>query len=313
MNNTLAIVVTRNNPILLNEFFHSFHNRTYLKPPCDLIIADNSSDDINQLNLLKRISDSNSKNIKIMTCPNDRVEVTFDYVSKQYIEDYSNFIFFHDDSEFFSCFWLQDYIKKITTGVGRVSACHQPYRDFLTCEGYSMPSLFLKEILEIYGINIEKYKYSDIDRTLYTQDCLRECGIWNVKYFKDNSHEIEKIKHILDKYLPYYDEGTYPKNLYPSGYYWNKLSLLCEFLNCVIPLSKGFKTVGLDDKDYLEQRDGDNIPFGSKSILHWGAPHVKKYLASKMETTAEEIHKKIYSNDKIFHMKSLKLIKDYYK
>lgn len=324
-NKILVIVVTRNNPILLQNFISSVknHNAGF---DFDLIIADNSSDNPRQLNYLNSISSRH----KVLTCENDRAEGTFDSVSRQFINDYKYFFFTHDDVVVHKENWLKVFVDRIESKyiepevshthflrypIGRVGACHQPWRDFVKCKGYELYALFLKDVLEVYGEELLIFKYADQDRTLWTQECLKASdGLWNLKKFKDiqGTELYQKVCEALNRTLQYPDEGIPPLDKYPAGENWRKITLLTEFMNSAWPLVKHYRTVGLQGNGYLEQIDGFNTPFGNDYIAHWGAPHTKKWLSTIFHCTPEEIHKKLYSNDFSFIMKCNKLIKQYY-
>lgn len=326
---TLAIVVTRNNSVLLQNFINSIEKND-AGVEYDLVIADNSSDDKKQLQLLDKLS----KKYKVETHTNDRAETTFNSFANRYLaHDY--YFFMHDDTYAHKPNWLKVYIDRANSNycepeinnthltrypVGRVSGCSQPWRDFDRCKGYPLPSHFLKECLEILDKpDVWIYKYSDQERVLYTKECLKKCGIWNLNFWKNGAEDvfsnkqIERLKEALNRNLLYPDEGMGPKDKYPPGETWCKLMLLTEFLNAVWPLTEGFRTVGLEGDGYLEQIDGFDTPFGMNYIAHFGSPHTKKYFAKHFGCSPEDVHKKLYSNDLSFIMKCNRLIEEYYK
>lgn len=325
-NKALIILITRNNSVLLSSLLRSL-KATNAGFDYDLIIGDNSSDDKGHLKVLDRAS----KDYKIQVCENDRVEVGFDKISKENIEDYKYFFFIHDDTFFFKENWLKMFVDRANSGffepeianthlssypIGRVASCHQPYRDFNSCKGFPIQSMFLKECLSIYDKNdIWIYKYADQDRTLWTQECLKSSGIWNVNKFKNmiGNDLYLRLVEKLNFTLPYPDEGIAPKNKYPPGECWNKFVLLSEFFNSVMPLANGYRTVGLHGSGFLEQIDGFDNPWSNEIVCHWGTPHLKKWLSKQFNTTPENIHKKLYGNDSVFVLKCEKLIKEYFK
>jgi hypothetical protein len=91
------------------------------------------------------------------------------------------------------------------------------------------------------------------------------------------------------------------------------LTLLSEFFNCVWPLIEGYRTVGLVGDGDLEQVVGYDTPFGNEYLVHWGAPHTKRWLGKKFGCTSEEIHKKIYENNLPFMMKCTTMMKEHFK
>lgn len=329
MNKILAIIVTRNNPVLLQNLISSLE-RNDAGVEYDLIIADNSSDDPKHLSLLNKLSSK----YKIETCENDRAESTYDKVSSKYLDQYDYFFFMHDDTYAYKSNWLKVYIDRaqsdyfepeirnthlIRYPIGRVSGCSQPWRDFKSCKGYPLSAAFL----QVYLNQIQKndtvwiFKYSDQERVLYTKKCLQECPMYSLNWWKQyeikENERFEKVKKLLSEQLQYPDEGMGPKDKYPAGQAWCKLMLLTEFLNSVYPLINGFRTVGLEGDGHIEQIDGFDTPFGMNYIAHFGSPHVKKYFAKQLGCTAEDVHKKLYSNDLAFIMKCNKMIENYYK
>jgi hypothetical protein len=316
---TLVVIATRNNPTLLISLIKSME-KFDAGFPYDLIIADNSSDDKKHLDLLATLSEK----YNVIKCENDRAESTFEFISKQYIDTYDYFFFCHEDCLVYKDNWLKAFIDRTKSNfhehvidtahirqyqIGRVSSIHQPYKD---CSG----TPFLKACLEVLQKNILIFKYSDMERVLYTQDCLKTSGLFNLNYFK-NLEKIDiilfrQLKEKLDKYLAYPDEGMGPKDKYPAGQSWCKFMLLSEFLNSIWPLLHNFRTVGLEGEGYAEDRDGYDIPWGQNYIIHYGSPNVKKYLAKCFNTTPELIHQKIYSNDGIFLLQASKKIMEHY-
>jgi len=322
----LAIIVTRNNSALLQNFINSLEAKS-AGFPYHLIIADNTSTDPKHLKLLDKLSSK----YEVMTCENDRVEGTFDSVSAKFVEDYKYFFFMHDDTLIHKDDWLKVYVDRINSGfcekdisntdigrypIGRVAGCHQPYRNFTSCRGIELYSLFLKEALSIYEKELIIYKYGDQDRSLWTQECLKaNGGIWNVKKFKEieDTELYNKLCEKLNQQLRYPDEGVAPKDKYPPNKCWNKLFLLSEFFNSAMPLIKEFRTVGLSGEGFLEQIDKFDLPWGNDYIAHLGTPHMRKWLGVKFSTTGEELTKKLYANDFTFLTKCNKLITDYFK
>lgn len=333
MTKTLATVVTRNNPVLLQNFISSIEKND-AGVQYDLVIADNTSDNPKHLKLLDKLS----KKYKIEICENNRAETSFHSISEKHTDNYDYFFFMHDDTYAYKKDWLKVFLDRSDSNyfepeitqthlvrypVGRVSGCAQPWRDFDRCKGYPLPSHFLKECLKILEEeSVWIYKYSDQERVLYTKECLKQCGIWHLKMWKNYIDErpfiklMEKrfaLKNTLDKHLTYPDEGMSPKDQYPPGQTWCKFMLLTEFLNAVWPLSKGFRTLSLEGDGYLEQINGFDAPWGNNFIAHFGSPHVKRWLGTKFGCSGEDIHKKLYANDFSFILKCNKLIEEYFK
>lgn len=323
----LSIICTRNNPVLLQNLIASMtkHSAGY---PQHLVIADNSSTNPKQLEYLKTLSNNG---YDVRTYENDRVEGTFDRVSQEHIDEYKYFFFMHDDTFMHKDNWLKVFVDRVNSGyiepeishthflrypVGRVASCHQPWRDFFKCKGFDLYAVFLKDALEVYGEDLLIFKYADQDRSLWTQECLKASnGLWSLKKFNDikGTELYEKVCEALNKTLQYEDEGIPPLDKYPQGQNWRKLTLLTEFMNSAWPLVKHYRTVGLEGNGYLEQIDGFDKPFGNDYVAHLGAPHTKKFFASQLNCTAEDVHKKLYSNDLSFIVKCNNMIKKYYR
>lgn len=326
-NKVLIVAVTYNNQALLQNFITSFEKQD---PgfDYDLLIADNSSTEPKHLSYLNKLA----KKYTIREFENDRVEVTFNSAYQPYIDEYKYFLFLHDDTVIMQDDWLRLYIERLQSNyyepeikqthyanypIGRCSLAHQPWRDYESCLGYPLNSLFLKDVLKVYGLNTLIYKYSDIDRTMYTQECLKKCGLWSVKRFKDMGYTDEmyiKLCKALNDNLQYPDEGMTPKIKYPPGKCWNKFVLLSEFFNSVMPLMEGFRTVGLQGNGFLEQIHGFDEPWSNNIVTHLGMPNVKKFFAKQFKCTPEEIHKKLYQGNNLpFLLQCNTILKEYFK
>jgi hypothetical protein len=321
-NKILAVVVTRNNAVLLQ---HITENWQKYDPgyPVDFLIIDNSSDDVSHLKVLDKLSSKYT----VKTLENNRVEVGFDW-AWQNNKDYEYYFFMHDDGCPNKNDWLKAFVDRLKSTysesildntqiknlpIGRVGAMHQPYRSYSSIQNYPVQCMFLEKVLEVLspGQVPPFFKFADPDRVLMTNECLSEVGlIYNVENLsKIENDKFEKIASILDKYLPYYDEGIPPKSKYPPGQCFNKLTMTSEFLNSVMPLIKGYRTVGLDGTGFLEQIHGYDEGYGNDYIHHYGMPSTKQFLAKAMNTDPNEISKNL--NNKVFLMKCDMLIKKY--
>jgi hypothetical protein len=322
----LVVSVTRNNPVMLKHMFESFerHSPGY---PCDFLIIDHESDSKEQLKVLEQLSTK----YKVITEKNNRVEVSFDIGWKKN-QDYKYYFFTHDDTAANKDNWLKSFVDRMESGyveeivkhthlssykIGRVGAISHFWRSYTSILGYSVQCLFLKDILEEYmGAAPEIFKYCDCDRVLVSNECLKASnGIRNLQEFKDlkesNKPTYDKLCEILNRHLQYPDGGIPPMTLYPAGECWNKFCLTAEFFNSVIPLSKGWRTVGLEDDGYLEAIHGHDVPVGHNFIHHYGAPNFKEFIAKKLNTDAKEVTKNL--NNKVFLMKCDVLVKKYFK
>lgn len=323
-NKAALVVVTRNNHVLLQHFIDSLerHDAGF---PWDLYIADNSSDDVAH----KKFLDSIAKKYEITHYANDRVEATFNKACAFNRGQYAYHMFFHDDTHINENGWLKKHVDRMLSNyaepqasefaslpIGRVGNNHQPWRDYTSIAGYPIGSLFLKEALRIlFSSAPNSYKFVDPERVLYSDECLTKCGIFSVFSFWELKHEpvFQEMCEMLKHYLPYEDEGIAPKNLYPPGQAWNKMTMVSEFMNSVRPLMCGYRSVGLEGDGYLEQIDGFNEPWGHKTITHYGSPNLKRFLASKFNTTGEEIHKRLYSRDRTFLLQCDRIIQGHFK
>lgn len=318
----LVTIVTRNNSILLK---HVTDNIQKYDPgyPVDYLIIDNSSTDVNHLKLLESLSSK----FFIKTLENNRVEVGFDW-AWQNNKDYRYYFFMHDDGCPNSNNWLKVFVDRLNAGyheriiggthlkdlpIGRVGVMHQPYRSYSSIQNYPVQCMFLEKVLEVLtpGYVPPIFKFADPDRVLVTNECLQSVGfIYNVENLSNiESNKYDIICDILNRYLPYHDEGIPPKDKYPPGKCFNKLTMTSEFLNSVIPLIHGYRTVGLDGDGFLEQISGNDVPFGSYYVHHYGQPNTLEFLAKKFNTDAKEIRKML--SNKIFLVKADKLIKEY--
>ena len=330
----LIVIVSRNNYILLQNLLESIekHNSGY---PYEIIVADNSSDDKNQLQYLTKISSK----YNIQTFENDRVEITFSQVAKKNINKYKYYLFLHDDSVVHKDFWLKKYIDRANSEycesqiqdpnirklpIGRVGAHHQFWRSYTEMLGMPLNAIFLKEYLEsVYAQIPAIFKYVDPERVLYTNECLvmgsdpksiapESLGAF-IQLKSTFPKGFDRVCGILSRNLPYPDNGISPKDKYPPGKCWNRLTMLSEFLNSVVPLIHGYRSVGLEGDGFVEQLDGFDSPWGQNFVAHFGSPNLKRFLGKVFGVSSEEIHKKIYSKDRSFLIKCNKIIKDFYK
>lgn len=326
----LVIVVAHNNHVLLEHFVESIekHNAGY---PYELLIIDNDSTDSKHLDALTKLS----KKYRIETYENDRVEVSFDKACSKYKNQHQYYFFVHDDTCINEDYWLKKYIERLKSNyteqvinktkfeklpIGRVGSNHQPWRDYNSIIGYPIRSEFVHDYLATIFLE-EKiptfYKFVDPERVLYSNDCLVENNIFSLNDFyamkQKNIKAYKRKCEALNKTLLYPDEGISPKSKYPPGECWNKMTMLTEFMNSIFPLINGFRSVGLEGDGFLEQRDGPDNPWGHRTVIHYGSPNLKRFLANKFNTTGEEIHKKLYSKDKAFLVHCDKLIRGYFK
>lgn len=320
----LITVVTRNNPALLQQAFESY-GRFDPGYPCDYCIIDHESDDSAQINVLYKLS----QKYEVVEVPNNRVEASF-LASFDRAPDYEYYFFAHDDCIPHKNGWLKAFVDRMKSGyaepiitnthllslpIGRVGALTHPWRDYDTVLGYPVQCRFLRPALAALKPQVEAppiFKYADSDRVLISRECmLNGSPLQSVANFEEFPELIEPLKPILDQYLPYRDEGMYPKKRYPEGFYWNRLTLLCEFLNSVFPLMNGFRTVGLDSDGYLEQVHGYDTPWGHNQIAHLGAPNCLEFLAKRFNTDQKEVKKRF--KDRVFVMQSIRLVQQYYK
>lgn len=323
----LIIYVTRDNPVLLKHSFDSFkkHDAGY---DHDFLIVDHESSDPKHLAVLDKLS----KEHKIVTYNNNRVEVSFNKGYQEH-KDYKYYFFLHDDSAALKDGWLKVFVDRMQSDycediikdmhfsklpIGRVGAAHQYWRSYSTILGYPVQCVFLEHVLKLFYLDHEipkMFKFADPDRVLISNECISAVnGITNIDDFKQmkesDQEQYRKLCEVLNRYLPYHDEGIPPRNLYPEGECWNKITMTTEFLNSVAPLIKGYRTVGIGHDGYLEQIHGNDVPIGNEYVAHYGQPNVVEFLARKFQTDGKEIRKQF--NNKVFLMKADKLIKEYF-
>jgi glycosyltransferase involved in cell wall biosynthesis len=321
----LIVLITRNNPILLQFFIESYEKRI-AGYDNDIVILDGESTNLEQLKVLEKLS----KKYKIQTVPNNRVEANYNVAWEQN-KDYKFYFFLHDDSYIIKDGWLKLFVDKMNSGycediikgtefeklpIGKVAQGTQPWRDYQSILGYPVQCIFLKYLLNIIrpGQIPSIFRYCDCDRVLISNECItatngfRHIGdFWDIK--EKNKILYDQLCQILNKYLPYPDEGSYPLDKYPPGECWRKFSLSGEFMSSIDPLIKGFRTVGVSDDGYLEQVDGFDVPKGHDVVLHLGSPNFREFVAKKLNSDREEVRK--YFNNKVFVLKCLKMFKDY--
>lgn len=323
----LVVCVTRDNPILLQNTFSSFKK---FDPgfPCDFLIVDHESTDIKQLALLKSLSAQG----KVVSYPNNRVEVSFDRAYREH-PDYAYYFFIHDDASANKNNWLKVFVDRLNSGyveplianthmakfpIGRVGASHQPWRSYSSMLGYPVQCIFLERYLKFVDPSCvpEAFKFADPDRVLVSNECLKKSnGVPNLGQFDElkvsNPDRFKKICDVLDSALPYHDEGMVPKERHPPGQHWSKLTLLTEFLCSVEPLMNGFRTVGLEGDGFLEQIHGYDVPWGHNYVHHYGAPNMCQFAAKVLNTDPNEIKKSI-KNNRILLLKMDDMVKKYF-
>ncbi|MBI2449312.1 hypothetical protein HYV49_03365 [Candidatus Pacearchaeota archaeon] len=324
-NKILVTIVTRNNEVMLRHLIESIEKNDS-GYEYDLLLLDTESDDKKHLFAL----DEFSKKYKVQTVVDDRVEVTYNIAWKEN-QDYQYYFFMHDDCHVERKDWLKVFVDRMNSGyyeqiienthfknlpIGRVSIGNQFWRDYYSVKGHSVQCVFLKYALELIypGKVPEIFKLVDCDRLLIKADCLFQIGGFrNIKEFvelkKQNIEIFDKLCNILNSYLPYPDEGMYPKEIYPPGEYWNKITLTTEYMDSIDPLIKGWRGVGLYDDGYLEQIHGFDVPRQHRYITHYGSPNYREFIAKKFNSNREEVRK--YFKDKIFLIKCDKLFKEY--
>lgn len=329
INKVLVIIVTKDNPIMLQHMFESFDK---FDPgyPCDFLIVDHESKSQQHFSVLENIS----KKANIVSYENDRVEVSF---NKAYWDnkDYEYYFFMHDDAGVNQDNWLKIFIDRLKSNfyekiisnthlknlpIGRVGACSQPWRSYSSMSGFPVQCLFLEKVLELLR-NLsfpEKYeipsifKFCDPDRVLISNECMKATGlIYSLEFFNDLPHEeFDLISKSLNEYLKYPDEGIPPRDKYPAGSCWNKLTMTSEFFNSVMPLIRGYRTVGLDGDGFLEQINGYDVPWGHKVVHHYGSPNMCQFVAKFLNTDPEEVKKNL--KNKVLLMRIDKMLKEYH-
>lgn len=324
MDKVLNIVVTRNNPVLLQHMFESF-KRFDPGYDCDFLIVDNSSDSPIQKKILDKLSTSHS----VMTAPNGRVESSFDLAWRKY-KGYKYYFFLHDDECANKDNWLKVFVDRMNGGyvediikgteleklpIGKVGAQSQFWRSYDSVLGYSVQCLFLKAVLDVIrpGKAPQIFKYCDCDRVLIRAECLEATnGLRHLAEFKDmEKATYDRVCDALRANLQYPDEGIPPKDQYPPGECWNKMCLTSEMMNSVEPLIHGWRTVGLEGDGYLEQIHGYDVMWGNNYIHHYGSPNFREHIARIFGTDKEEVKK--HFSEKAFLLKMDRIVKEHFK
>lgn len=322
----LVVVVTRNNPALLENFINSItrYNANY---EYKLLIIDHKSDNPEQKKLLDKLS----KSYIVSERENNRVEASFNSAWQEN-KNHKHYLFLHDDTAVNRDDWLRVYVERLNNGhveevikyhdyaklpIGKVGSQSQLWRTYSSILGYPIQCLFLKDIVkEIRDTVPEMFKYTDCDRVFITNECLKATnGIRSVQDFKDleltSPDLFSKLCDILNSYLQYNDEGIPPRELYPSGKCWNKFCLTAELLNSVDPLIKGYRTISLEGDGFLENIHGYDELWGHKYLHHFGASNFKQAIAKHLNTDAKEVSK-MYNN-KAFLIKCNRIVEQYFK
>jgi hypothetical protein len=324
-NKVLVTIVTRNNPALIEHFIDSI-NKYDPGYDCDILILDSSSNDSKHLKILDKLS---KKHI-IQTVPNNRVEANYNIAWEQN-KNYEYYFFTHDDCKIIVNNWLKMFIDKINSNycediikkislknlpIGKVGATNQPWRNYTSILGYPVQCKFLKYVLELLTPNkVPKiFKYTDGDRVLIKNKCMKDTnGFRHVGEFKTLMNKdynlYNELCKILNKYLLYKDEGSYPFNMYPPGECWGKFTLVGEFMSSTDPLMGGWRTVGVNDEEYLEQIHGFSTPMMHNCVLHYGSPNFREFIGKQLNSDRESIKK--HFNNKSFLLKMDKIYKDW--
>ncbi len=327
----LVVVVTYNNPVLLQHVFESYkkYDPGY---PCDFLIVDHGDhgDDQSFIDSLPFCPS------QVITAPNDRVESSFNLAWETY-PSYKYYFFVHDDACANRDNWLKVFVDRMESGhkepliedtefaelpIGRVGASTQFWRNYdsvLTPANYSVQCKFLLEGLKTRypPEKIPKmFKYSDNDRVLVSNACLKATnGVWSLSRFRTmkekDPDKFSQVCAALNGALQYPDEGVAPKSLYPPGETWCKLLLFSEFMTSVESLIEGFRVVGLEGDGYLEQIHGYDQLWGHNYIHHYGAPNFKQSIARAMNADVSEVTPNF--NNKIFLMKCDQIVQKYFK
>lgn len=323
----LITIVTRNNEVLLKHLIESIE-KTDAGYSYDLLILDAESDDIRHLSTL----DVLSKKYKVQRVVDDRVEKSYNVAWKEN-DDYKYYFFLHDDCHIQKKYWLRSFVERLNSGyyegdienshlknlpIGRVSIGNQFWRGYNSVKGHPVQCVYLKHVLDILypGKTPQIFKLVDCDRLLVTNECLKSIdGFRNVNEFlemkKNDIDKFNKICEVLNTYLLYFDVGMYPKEIYPPGECWSKLTQCTEYMDSIDPLIKGWRGVGLYDDGYLEQMHGFDTPKQHQYITHYGAPNYRQFIAKAFGSDQESIRK--HFKNKIFLTKCDKLFEEYIK
>ena len=326
-NKVLITIVTRNNKVLLLHLLDSIE-RFDAGYDYDVLLIDAESDNKDYLLCLEKLS----KKYKVQRVIDDRVETSYDTAWRTN-KNYKYYYFMHDDCCILKENWLKAFVDKMNSGhceeeitnthlryfpIGKVSEGNHFWRSYSSVKGFPVQCLFMKPILEILypGKVPEIFKQTEMDRVLFKNECLLATdGVRNLKEFEElqrlDKEKFSAIFDILNSHLTYFDEGSYPKEIYPSGQCWNKFSLVTEFLDSIDPLIHGWRGVGLYDEGYLEQIHGKANPRQYKYIAHYGNPCFIEFVAKQFKSPSKDVRK--HFGNKVFLMKMDMLINEYNK
>jgi hypothetical protein len=311
-----VIIVTRNNPFLLGHAISK-----YLEHPpgiaCDFFIVDADSDDPRQLELLQK-----QKLGQVLKQSNDRVEVNFEQAWRS-VGTYEHYFFCHDDNVPVTDDWMRPFLRRMRSNycepevwmdqkdkpVGRVGALSQFWRGYTHVRNFPIQCPFLRPAARIVTFREppDAFKYADCDRVLVSRKCLKATdGLVTIQSL---TKHLPSLAPVFDSHLHYRDEGMYPVSKYPPGQYWNKLTLLSEFMNSLYPLMQGFRTVGVDSDGYLEQIHGEDVPWANRYVAHYGAPNSLMALAKHFGTDSKTVKSKL--NDPVVLARAYRFFRDY--
>ncbi len=312
-----VIIVTRDNPVLLNHALSKYQEH----PPgvdCDFHILDAESTSDRQKDLLVNQTLGHA-----ISVPNDRVEVNFDRGWRRF-PGYDYYFFCHDDNVPIRDDWLAPFVRRFEghgfdvtappeyahLPVGRVGALTQFWRSYTNVAGFPVACQWLKPCIE--AVTNEEaptmFRYSDCDRVLVSKECLEATN--GLTTLTSWSYKRQELQNIFDTHLNYGDEGMYPKSKYPPGGYWNRFTLLSEFMNSVLPLMHGYRTVGVNHDGFLEQIHGEDVPWGHANIAHYGAPNAVSALAKHFGTDAATVKSRL--NDPVLLVRAYNYFRSYY-
>lgn len=320
MPQTLVVIVTRNNPALLEHALQKYQKH----PPgtsCDYLIVDASSDDPKQLQLLERQQLGG-----VLHCANDRVECNYNQAYRNK-PGYDFYFFCHDDNVPIADNWLRPFLERLQSGyvepecppeyrdlpIGRVGGLCQFWRFYDSVKGYPVSSTFLEPCVKAITRKPapKMYKYADCDRVLISAECLQATkGFVTLRSYEEDDELFSDLCMWIQMFLHYPDEGMYPKTRYPPGGYWNRLTLLSEFMNSVLPLTLGYRTVGVEGDGFLEQIHGFDEPWANRFVAHYGGPNSLAALAKHFGGTPAQMKERMA--DRAFLIKAYNYFRSYY-
>ena len=314
-------VSTRNTPHFLRHFIRSFemYDPGY---PCDLLIVDEGSDNPQQLKLLEKLSKKYMVNVRDST---GRAQGTYEYVRKNYRNQYEYYFLMHNDSAILRSNWLSLIVKRINDEsyvepgledypdiakmpVGK--AGFQGYQ-YGTLEYYLAPLKFQNTtvrgpyyygdiLLKHMGLEIPPhgvYQLINDDRHLWKNELFSKIDVmWNVEEFRKHK-DTDMFKNINEFYNQNFTKIQYlePKHIY-NGNNWEGFQGVSEFMTSLAPARFGYRTHCMLGPGWLQEKVGWTEFWGLEYINHYGSHNFYKRM-SLLHKVEEHIFRQTLKNE----------------